>query len=58
MFNELSDFDKGWVVGILEGEGCFRRNKNSMVIEVQMKDKDSIDKLNMLLNTGVINHDL
>lgn len=40
----LSDFELGWLVGILEGEGSFGLH-NSQVIEVNMTDEDTIYKV-------------
>lgn len=40
----LSDFELGWLVGILEGEGHFGLY-TSQVIEVNMTDEDTIYKV-------------
>lgn len=48
---ELSDFELGWLVGILEGEGCFdlhrraERQKGTQRIKVMMNDEDTILKV-------------
>src|SRR5882757_4653060 len=57
----LSDFELGWLVGVLEGEGHFGLY-TSQVIEVNMTDEDTIYKvasiyeriLNMTINVTAI----
>lgn len=48
------NFDKftlGWIVGIIEGEGCLARNNTEdILITVHMTDKDVIAKLASLFN--------
>lgn len=54
----LSEFELGWIVGILEGEGCFqlrRREQRQCVhgsITVSSTDKDVIERLHELLPDG------
>lgn len=52
----LSEFDLGWVVGILEGEGCFgayqdNRRPSTVSVKVQMEstDYDVVVHLNELI---------
>ena len=45
----LSDLDKGWVIGMLEGEGSFVLNCGRLRIELRSIDEDTIDKLVTLL---------
>lgn len=48
---ELSEFEFGWLVGILEGEGCFdlhKKNPNqkgTQRIKVMMNDEDTIHRV-------------
>src|SRR5437762_13382088 len=51
----LTDFELGWLVGLLEGEGTFRYNGNSQCLVVKMTDEDVIIRLSHLLEkvTGV-----
>lgn len=46
----MNDFDFGWVVGILEGEGCFNAERKSARISLEMVDKDVIDRFCSLVN--------
>lgn len=45
---ELSDFEFGWLVGVLEGEGCFDLHKKhagqkgTQRIKLMMNDEDSV----------------
>lgn len=48
----MNDFEKGWLVGILEGEGSFFLSRGYPVIQVRMVDEDAIQKLAKLLNTN------
>lgn len=51
----MTEFELGWIVGLLEGEGTFivsedkrRPGTYSVKYQVEMTDKDSIDKLQSL----------
>lgn len=51
----MQPFDLGWLVGILEGEGAFvvsydprRKGTYNVKIQVEMTDKDMIDRIQML----------
>lgn len=46
----MNDFDFGWVIGLLEGEGCFNAEKTSARISLEMTDKDVIDRFCNLVN--------
>lgn len=55
----MNDFDLGWLVGILEGEGAFvaspdkrRPSTVAVKIQVEMTDKDMIERLHSLLPHG------
>jgi hypothetical protein len=49
-FNKLTDFEKGWVVGLLEGEGCFPRYScGKMSVEIKMGDRDVIERYHTIL---------
>lgn len=55
----MNDFDLGWLVGILEGEGAFvasvdkrRPTTVNVKIQVEMTDKDMIDRIQFLLPHG------
>ena len=50
-FSQLSDHDKGWVVGILEGEGCFDKKDKRHRVRVSMSDKDVVEKIHRLIPT-------
>jgi hypothetical protein len=45
----LSTFELGWLVGILEGEGTFLMHNGSPRVAVEMCDKDTIDRLEIVL---------
>ena len=56
----ISNFDLGWIVGILEGEGCFgaysdKRRPDTWTVKVQMEstDYDVVLKLNSLYSGRV-----
>lgn len=54
----LSDFDLGWIIGLIEGEGCFTDYTNPKTghycvqMLVASTDKDVIDRLVSLVNMG------
>ena len=48
-FNSLSDFDKGWVIGIIDGEGSPTVCKGRPRLSCQMCDKDTVERLYSLL---------
>ena len=48
-FHALSDFDKGWVVGLMDGEGCPTVCGRSPRISCEMNDLDTIIRLNTLI---------
>ena len=57
----INDFDKGWLVGLIEGEGCFvlsedkrRPGTYTVKIQVESTDHDVIFRLEKLLNGNVI----
>lgn len=56
-FNEASEYDRGWAVGILEGEGCFTtcgsKTKLYPRIKVAMVDLDVMERLAGILGTKV-----
>jgi hypothetical protein len=45
MGSQLSDFELGWLVGILEGEGTFRYFHKSQKVVVQMSDEDTVYRI-------------
>ena len=50
-FTDLSEFDRGWIIGILEGEGAFcNTKKTSPRVEVEMTDEDTLVRLRALLS--------
>ena len=56
----LDDLTKGWIIGIIEGEGCFglyedKRSPGtfSLKIQVESTDKDVIEKLQQHLGGRV-----
>ena len=49
----MTDEEIAWVAGVLEGEGCFRNQKNySALVSVAMCDKDVLDRLKELTGLG------
>ena len=46
----VSTFDLGWLVGILEGEGCFLIQNNSPRIQLKMTDYDVVIKAALIMN--------
>jgi hypothetical protein len=57
-WRELSDFDRGWVVGILEGEGSFvktdRSSKGAVRLQCKMTDFDTMQRLADLLGANLL----
>jgi len=49
----ISSCDLGWIVGIIEGEGCIIF-QHGPVIEVRMTDKDIIEKLHRLVKYSIM----
>lgn len=53
--NNISDYDFGWLVGILEGEGCFHldqrwaKGTGSPRIQVKMTDEDVVNRAASLM---------
>lgn len=46
----MSEYDEGWIAGILEGEGCFLRSqKGHITLQVRMTDADTMQRLGSLL---------
>jgi len=45
-----------WLVGILEGEGCFSKTQYSPLIHVHMTDKDTMEKVARMLDTKLESH--
>lgn len=56
--NKLSDFDLGWLVGIIDGEGWIGSNKDMRgglpypTIKVCMTDEDSVVRLHEMTGVG------
>lgn len=57
----MTPFELGWVIGLIEGEGCFVKSEDkrrpgtfTVKIQVEMTDKDVIDKLNKLIPGNVV----
>ena len=42
-----------WLVGWLEGEGCFSLSRNSPLVHIGMTDKDTMEKVAELLGSHV-----
>lgn len=57
-FNDLSEFDRGWVVGIVEGEGTFRsRNLTQKPgVVVSQKDPEILEKLKGFLGGNLYDY--
>lgn len=51
-FKRLSKNNKGWVIGMLEGEGCFTNNGSTIRMSLCSTDKDTVDKFNKLMPTN------
>jgi hypothetical protein len=56
---QMSDFERGWVVGILEGEACFsfnRRSENCTTarVQLQMGDVEVVKTLVRVTGLGSI----
>ena len=58
MGNALDPFNLGWVVGILDGEGCFSLKKRSICITCGMTDRDTILRLQAVVGGGTLNEPL
>lgn len=57
----MTDFDIGWLVGIIEGEGCFvlsqdkrRPNLYNVKVQVESTDYDVILKLHNLVGGNIL----
>lgn len=49
-FCDIPEFDKGWVVGMLDGEGTFDAVKKKYPrIRLEMTDKDCVDRFREIL---------
>lgn len=48
----MNDFEKGWLVGILEGEASFFKAKGYPVIQIRMTDEDTISQVAKLINAN------
>ena len=44
----LSDYELGWLVGILEGEGSFALQNRTQNVTVEMCDEDTINRVAVL----------
>jgi len=58
--NIVNQTDIAWAAGIVEGEGCFilskdrRSNYHKAAIQVEMTDKDALDKLQAILGGNIV----
>jgi len=54
----LTEFEFGWLVGLLEGEGSFGYYGNTQSIQVRMTDEDTVHRvardLEMLIGSNVV----
>lgn len=55
-FNSLSDYDKGWVIGIIDGEGSPTVCNKIPRLACAMNDEDTIHRLNSLIPVKRIYH--
>ena len=44
----ITDFELGWLVGLLEGEGYFGYGSRTRVVEVTMTDEDAVNRVALL----------
>ena len=49
----LKEINWAWIAGILEGEGCFSFTNSWPIIQIQMTDKDVMEKLSNYLDTSL-----
>ncbi len=57
--NDLTEFDLGWLVGILEADGCFSHSTSpwgtvTPVVAVGMTDRDTVAQVADLMQTNVL----
>ena len=57
----LTEIEKGWIAGIMEGEGSLKWNEKGssqgqIRLQLQMTDKDVVEKLANLLQTNITEH--
>lgn len=45
-----SEFELGYIVALLEGEGCFALDKGSPLITIQMMDSDTVSKAALIMD--------
>lgn len=50
--NRISEFQLGWIVGIMEGEGWFVKNPKTPRASVAMTDYDTIEKFIEIVGVG------
>ena len=55
----LTDEERGWLAGIIEGEGCMTINKNKrpipqIMLYVSSTDKDIVDRIHALTGVGSV----
>lgn len=49
----LSEYDLGWLVGLIEGEGSFTSWKTEPRVLLKMTDRDTVERFAALLGTRV-----
>ncbi len=51
----ITEIEKGWVAGIIDGEGCIWENNNRPMLEVFNTDIRMLQKLKELFDGGIYN---
>jgi hypothetical protein len=51
--NNLTEQNWAWIAGLIEGEGCISITNSYPVLQIQMTDKDVMEKLALLLEVNL-----
>lgn len=49
----LTDYELGWLVGLIEGDGCFTRDGQNLCAQIRMTDLDTVSKVARLFGASV-----
>jgi hypothetical protein len=50
---QLTPFELGWLVGLIEGDGCFTFDGNAATVQLKMTDLDTVQRFATLMRTTV-----
>lgn len=52
-FEQLTEFELGWLVGLIEGDGCFTFDGKKAMVVLKITDLDTAQRFARLLGTTV-----